>query len=81
MDLAARPDLGDSIRGQRVLCDFSNVDVPLELGAAALVDQAREDFLITDDAGILLAGTYGRAVSRDGITDLVLLASCLPPKA
>lgn len=69
LNLAALGDLSDTLGLESVLGLFADVDVALELSAAALVDDVSLDLGRTDEGGVLLAGVDGGAVSCDGRVD------------
>lgn len=59
-------DLGYRILGNGDLNVFSNVNVSLELSAAALVHHVGVDFGISDDSGVLLTWVYRDAITSNG---------------
>jgi hypothetical protein len=63
-------DLGHCTSSQSILCILSNINVASQLRSTTFVHNVRGNFGITNDCGVLLAGTDACAVSRDGGVDL-----------
>lgn len=59
----------DGAFGECVFGHGADVDVAVELGAAAGVDGAGGDFGVADDGCVHLAGVDGGAVAGDGVVD------------
>lgn len=61
--------LCDLLDGQGVLRVLANVDVALQLGSPALVDDVGRDLGVADQRGVLLAGVDGGTVPGEGVDD------------
>ena len=61
--------LGDSARSQLILGLLPNVDVAVELGPAAPINDVVGDLLIPNDSGIQLAWTNIGTISSEGVVD------------
>lgn len=59
--------LGNLLSSQGILGVLANVDVPLQLCSATLINNVGCDFLIPNQSGILLARADGGAVPWDGL--------------
>ena len=64
----------DGLSGDGLLGLAANVDVAVDLGAAARVHDVLLDLAVADDGGVLLAGGDTRAVAGEGVIDLEALA-------
>jgi hypothetical protein len=58
-------DLGHTTGSQLILGLLANVDVAVDLGPSACVDNVLRDLVVTDDGSILLARGDGSAVTSD----------------